>query len=437
MPVIGLLHVTAHLGGGVGKVLSRLVEESGRRNDGLRHAIICLERPEKDQFAERVRACGAELLIGPSREELNRRIAEADIVQLEWWHHPRVAEWLCSGVLPPMRLIVWSHVSGLHPPEIPAGFLTLPHRFLFSSPCSWEHRSVIGLSPSQRSKVDSVFSSGGFEDLPEPPPRSARGPLRVGYVGTLNFAKLHPRLLDFLGAVSLPGFRLTLVGDPTTGAELRARVAGQSLAVQLEFRGYRTDVSAELARLDVLAYLLNPLHYGTTENALLEAMAMGVVPVVLDNPAERCLVRHGETGLVVGDPAAFAEALAYLADHPAERRRLSARASRETRFRFSIERTADGLEAHYRAVLAEDKRAFDLRPVFGPTPADWFRACQGDQAWRFADGGSATRGPAVEKAGRGPHYLYEKTKSSAFHYRDTFPDDPRLRRWAERLEAGR
>ena len=428
--MISLLHITAHLGGGVGKVLASLVAESRRRQDGLRHTVACLEPPEKFQFVEQAQSYGGRLLLCPTRQELAERIRQADIVQVEWWHHPVVAGWMCADELPPMRLVVWSHVSGLHPPEIPPAFVTAPHRFLFTSPCSWEHPRLSALQPAVRKRVGVVFSSGGFDDLPAPEVRPHGGSLRVGYVGTLNFAKLHPRLLDFLAAVRLPGFRLILVGDPTTGAELLASAASAGLENRLELRGYRAAVAKELAGFDVLAYLLNPLHYGTTENALLEAMAMGVVPVVLDNPAERHLVTHLETGVVVDGPAAFADALDRLAAHPDERARLSANAARTARTCFAAERTADGLMTHYQAVLAEDKRSYDFRPVFGREPADWFRACQGDEVWRFSDN-DALNGTT----GFNPAFLYEKTKSSVFHYRAIYPSDARLARWAQQLET--
>jgi hypothetical protein len=222
-----------------------------------------------------------------------------------------------------------------------------------------------------------------------------------------------------------------LVGEPTTAADLMTAAEARGLAGRLELRGYRTDVAAELAGFDILAYLLNPLHYGTTENALLEAMAMGVIPVVLGNPAERAVVRHGETGLVVDGPASFANAVDWLATRPTERRRLSANAALDVRDRFAVSRTADRLQEHYRAVLGEDKRTFDFRPIFGETPSDWFRFCQGGEAYRFSD-----TDPVMEIS-PGPHFLYERTKSSVFHFQDCFPDDPRLARWARRLEAGR
>ncbi|MBK8750867.1 MAG: glycosyltransferase family 4 protein [Candidatus Competibacteraceae bacterium] len=430
-----ILHITAHLGGGVGKVLSRLVEDSAHNRTGVHHTIACLEAPEKTQFVDHVRSHGGDLLICPSLDELTVRAREADIVQVEWWHHPAVASWLGRSALPAMRLVVWSHVSGLHPPEIPPDFVIMPHRFLFTSPCSWEHPRLTALEPEIRQRVGAVFSSGGFDDLPDPPLRLPNEPLRVGYVGTLNFAKLHPRLLDFLAAADLPEFRLSLVGDPTTGANLLNQATIRGIADRLDMRGYTTDVAAELAQFNVLAYLLNPLHYGTTENALLEAMAMGVVPVVLDNPAERYLVRHGETGLVVDSPITFAHALAYLAAYPEERLRLSTNASREVCERFSIQHTSTALLSHYQAVLKEEKQPFDFRPVFGMMPADWFRSCQGEDAWRFPDDDMPDE--SILSTDQSSHYLYEKTKSSVFHYRDVYPNDQRLQRWAKRLEATR
>jgi hypothetical protein len=34
----------------------------------------------------------------------------------------------------------------------------------------------------------------------------------------------------------------------------------------------------------------------------------------------------------------------------------------------------------------------------------------------------------------GPHFLYEKTKGSAIHYQNMFPDDSRLAAWAKNLK---
>lgn len=433
--MIEVVHITAHMGGGVGKVLSRLCAQAAARKSEIRHTLCCLEDPEKKHFLNHVRDTGCEIVIRPSPDRLQRLLWEADIVQLEWWHHPVVAGWLCRDTLPPMRLLVWSHVSGLYPPEIPLAFLTAPHRFVFSSPCSWEHPHMRQLDEETMRHIQVVPSSGGFDELPPPLLRSHKGPIRIGYVGTLNFAKLHPNLLDFVEAVSLPGFRLVLVGDPTNAEELLACAARRGLSDKIHLAGYTTDVADALAQFDVLAYLLNPLHYGTTENALLEAMAMGVVPVVLNNPVERFLVRHLETGLVVDSPVSFADALTFLQEQPKQRLAMAANACQDVRRRFALENTVTQWETLYRAVIGEPKRAQDFRAVFGEQPGDWFLACQGRYA-RWFQAGEAVE-EAVVCSSSLPHFFYEPNKGSIFHYQRVYPTDTRLCEWALKLQNTR
>lgn len=415
-----LLHVTAHLGGGVGKVLSRLVEASARRNDGITHTIACLEPLEKTGFADHARAHGATVLVTPDDTTLDAAVRDADIVQLEWWHHPVVAGWMGRADLPPMRLVVWAHVSGNGSPTIPAGFLRLPHRFLFSSTCSSEFVDLPPLADLASGRIATVFSAGGFDDLPPPPARSADAPLRFGYLGTLDYAKLHPHVLDFIAAVRDPDFVLHLHGDAADAASLMAEARARGLDQRLALHGYATDVGGTLCTLDVMPYLLNQAHYGTAENALLEAMAMGVVPIVLGNPAECALVTHEHTGLVISTPDDFAAALRRLTDDGTLRQRLSAQAASEVRDRFDIKRTADALMTHYRAILTEDRRPIDFRPVFGATAADWFLACQ--------PGIAQAEPPAVPAS-------QTRNKGSVFHYARTFPDDRRLAQMAQQFEA--
>ena len=82
-----ILHITAHMGGGVGRVLSRIATYSNN-NSCYRHKIILLERPEKINFIEECINNNVEVVV---ESDFNNIIDEAllvDIVQLEWWHHP-------------------------------------------------------------------------------------------------------------------------------------------------------------------------------------------------------------------------------------------------------------------------------------------------------------------------------------------------------------
>ncbi|NTU89652.1 MAG: glycosyltransferase family 4 protein, partial [Actinobacteria bacterium] len=267
-----------------------------------------------------------------------------------------------------------------------------------------------------------------FEGL-DAPARDLDAPLAAGYLGSLNFAKLHPHYVDFLTAVTIPGFTVRMIGDTTNQCVLQDQCRRAGQPELLEFRGYRTDIADELAAINIFPYLLNPHHYGTSENALLEAMAMGVVPVVLDNPAERCLVKDQETGLVVQTRDDFAAAISWLERHSSERQRLSRRATETVLKRFDISRTVAEFSQWYTTISTTDKAEIPFTSIFGHTPAEWFLANQRSPEL-FTD---------IQHLGTIDdnilHGLLEKTKGSVFHYSRYFPEDVRLVQWARRLET--
>jgi L-malate glycosyltransferase len=422
-----VLHLAAHLGGGVGKALSGLVAQAAASDARIEHAIVILEEPEKPQFIERIRRCGGEVMICPDADRLAASIAAADIVQLEWWNHPATIACLCNPPLPAMRLIVWCHVSGLHTPIIPRKLIAAAQRFLFTSPCSLKAVDPTSLPPNNAERLGVVSSCGGFDGLPWPDGQGGDR-LVAGYIGSFNFSKMHPRYVEFLAAVEDADITVRLIGDATNRAELTRQCDEIGRPQLVEFRGYTRDVAAELASINVLAYLLNPQHYGTTENALLEAMAMGIVPIVLDNPAECCIIDDRRTGLIVASPAEFAAAVEWLSKNPDQRRRLGQQAAESVRVRFAVEKMELSLNAHYRAVASREKQPIAFTDIFGADPADWFLSCQEHPAV-FLDADSSPR-DVDELAAFG---LLERTKGSVFHFSHYFPGNGRLAAWASRL----
>lgn len=403
-----LLHITPHLGGGVGRVLSQVAKYHTANRTGVEEEFICLEAPEKTQYIDAIKACGIPVTIEPSYAAVQNKISAADIVQLEWWQHPLMAKWLHDASGMTCRLAVWSHTSGLHYPAFPEGFTELPHVFMATTPAS--------------GAGEVVPSSGGFDDIP---PRNAhsRNAPRYGYIGSLNEAKLHPRIMEFLVAANIS---VQFFGD----TDVRTPLAKTP---QVILKGYTGDPVAALQQMDVLVYLLNPMHYGTTENALLEAMAAGVVPVVIGNPVESSIVKHGKTGLVVHSPDGFAEAIRSLEENPDMRIRMAEAASADIRNRFSLAATADGLGAHYARLMAQPKRGFDFRPILGDTPFEWFKAGLGIYTPLFAAGSEESK----RKERAALPFLYEKSKSSCAHFLRTFPEDAKLRYWVGVLEHDR
>ncbi len=420
--MIRILHITPHLGGGVGKAVSGLIRQS-MQAEGHRHTVLCLEKPEKAQFTRVLEESGCPVSYCPGRDELAAAVEAADIVQVEFWNHPAVVKALCEASLPPMRLLVWCHVSGLYFPAIPPALIGAAGCFLFTSPCSLERPGENGAAKN----VAVVSSGGGLDEMPAYAPRSAGRGLRCGYLGTLNFSKLHPDFVEFAAVVETPDFHIRMIGDEINRDILERQSAALGRPDLLQFLGYRQDVAAELAQLDLLIYLLNPTHYGTAENTLLEAMAMGVVPIVLDNPAELHIVEHGRTGKVIRTPADLAAEISWLTEHPEEREKLGRQAAEQVRQRQTYARMSQSFDGHYRSLIATEKQFIDFSAIFGTEPADWFQAFQPSPTPFKADGGIRIP-PGPQR-----YALFERTKGSVFHFLDYFPDNALLSSWAENL----
>ena len=180
--------------------------------------------------------------------------------------------------------------------------------------------------------------------------------------------------------------------------------------------------------MDVFGYPLNPLHFGTTENALLEAMAAGVPPVCLKHCTEKHILRDGETGLLVNNAEEYGNAVKWLFYHPKERARMGEQAREAVMVRFSVERTVSGLHEVYARVLKKDKKLHDFSAVFGNSPSEYFLSClppdikrkfmKKDTACDFSDW---------------PLILKERSKSSLPQFARYYPKDRWLGLWCEEM----
>ena len=429
MKPLKVLHLTAHLGGGVGKALSGLAKACDDELGHVQRTVVCAETPEKSMFLDAIRASGCEVLVNPTKGAFRDKLADADIVQLEWWNHPETIRLLveqCSDI--PHRLLVWAHVSGLGSSMIPANLMAYADRFCFTSPCSLEQKNNPPYcTDSEKFRV--ISSGGGFDGF-DVFKRKPSDRLRVGYVGTLNFSKLHPDFVHYLSRVDVPDFQVRMIGDEVNRGLLEDQCKSLGHPGILQFAGFTPKVAEELACMDILVYLLNPTHYGTAENALLEAMAMGVVPIVLANPAEKHIVSHLYNGLVVDSPEEFAEGVHRLYSDQSLLDELSKNAQQSVRDNFCPQRSAKQFSLIYLQVMQQEKHVIEYRDVFGQSPAEWFLSCQPlkdvfqTETWhRIAD----------ERFAR--YALIEQTKGSVHHFARAFPESLELKDWSSKIRA--
>jgi glycosyltransferase involved in cell wall biosynthesis len=254
--------------------------------------------------------------------------------------------------------VVWHLHDRISDDYLPPGAVRLVRRA-----ARWLPDAVIANSAATRATLG---TRSGTAVISSPVDQSVRhrvhsGPFTVGVLGRLAPWKGQEVFLRaFAQAFPDGASRAVLIGAALFGEEdyadgLRTLARRLGIAHRVEFRGFRDDVAAELARLDVLVHCSTmPEPFG---QVVVEGMAAGlpVVATAAGGPAE--VVSHDVDGLLYppGDTAALAAALRLLeADEPL-RNRLGAQARRSAR-RFRPQVVAEQVMGVYREVLARDTR---------------------------------------------------------------------------------
>jgi glycosyltransferase involved in cell wall biosynthesis len=273
-----------------------------------------------------------------------------------------------------MRSVLWSHISGISRPLIQPGLMAEAARFVFSTEASLASASVATLRRKTHKKVSVINSGFGF---PGARPRIARGRVPgVAYLGTVDFVKMHPGFFDAIDSLGDDTMRVAVWGEFDPHGAVAARAKAMRHPDRVEFMGRTSDPMAALANVDIFFYPLQREHYGTAENALVEAMSLGLAPLVLDNPAERAIVRDGETGFVAASIEEIASLLEMLLLLPDVREKISRNAIRAMAQTRTAAISAQDFMILWLGMLAEPARVCDFSSAIGSTPADWFLSTQ-------------------------------------------------------------
>ena len=178
-----ILHVTPHLGGGVGKAHAAL---SAVLPDIVQQTFVLLEAPRERRYIDLIETNGARVLIGENLAHVAALARESDVVQFEFWNHPRMFECLARTGFPAMRSVFWSHISGIARPLIQPALMAEAARFVFTTEASLASASVrYGSARGARRRTDRAPSapSHPFARTPKAPRRprplsSSGGPER-------------------------------------------------------------------------------------------------------------------------------------------------------------------------------------------------------------------------------------------------------------------
>jgi glycosyltransferase involved in cell wall biosynthesis len=214
------------------------------------------------------------------------------------------------------------------------------------------------------SKVVTVYNGLDLKAFPlladKSGPRAALGlpptvPV-VGFVGRIAPRKGLEELLrsavQVSAAVSDAHFLIAgdeLFFDDNAGSKSAMQALSQELGIadRCHFVGFREDVPAMMAALDVLAFPSWEEPFG---RSLIEAMAVGRPVVASDTGGVPEIVTHGETGLLVPprDPPSLADALITVLRSPQQARAMGLRGRKVVEQRFTIQQHVEKIEALYR-----------------------------------------------------------------------------------------
>ena len=164
--------------------------------------------------------------------------------------------------------------------------------------------------------------------------------LTVGIVGRISPEKGH---LDFMSAARriasvCPGTEFVVYGAAVisrSGYEAQVRRAAAGL--NIEFRGWTTDVAEALRSIDILAVPSAPIE--STTRVIPEALSAGTPIVVYSSGGIPEIVRSGHTGiLTAANPAALSEAILCMMGDRDSMRRIAVNGRIEWERRFRKER---------------------------------------------------------------------------------------------------
>jgi hypothetical protein len=272
----------------------------------------------------------------------------------------------------------------------------------------------------------------------------------VGYIGTVDFAKMHPRYVAMSAAVDVSGVKFPVYGAGGGFPVLARQAEELGLADRFELRGWVEDIRPAIAGLDVFGYPLCEDNYSASELVLQEVMYAGVPPVVLPYGGAQRSVDHGRTGLVATDEEDYARQVEAL--HRSEDLRLRlGKAAREHAVRaWAPEVIASRWRDAYAELLQQPKRLRRVPPIadLEGAPATGRAAARfartlGSLAPQFERSLTASDTDELLEAERSiaasSPGLASADAGGVLHYRLHHPDDPYLRLWAGLvlLEQGR
>jgi hypothetical protein len=181
-----VLHITAHLGGGVGRFYRNVLGSDAVFD----HHYALLEEP----IDKALLPADGKWFVVTDWAEAMEEVRKADVVQIEFWNHPLLYQFIAQlSSWPPCRLVLYAHVSCLFPPAyLPPAVSRMVDHLMLST-----HAATSSDAARDRHMDYTVIPEFGGAERTIHLERKGHEGFRVLYVGTADALKIHPNLLEW------------------------------------------------------------------------------------------------------------------------------------------------------------------------------------------------------------------------------------------------
>jgi glycosyltransferase involved in cell wall biosynthesis len=431
--MIKILHILDKIAGsGPTRSLISAVKIAKKLGLKQQHKIIALNKEVYPFSFINAKQAGITVIRKPSLQVFFEEIEKADIVQVHFWNNPGIYEFLRRDK-PSMRLLIWYKILGDAPPQIITEELLDYSDFTVATSLSTLQLPVFkNIDPAL---TDLVYGIADWDRLANIKPKSHEG-FNVGYIGTVNFAKMHPNYIPMSASVEIPNVKIIVCGGGIE-KELQNQTTKIDAADKFEFRGYVENIKPILEILDVFGYPLCEDTYATSEKSLQEAMYAGIPPVVFPYGGIKHLVKDMQTGLVVSSELEYKQAIEFLYHNPNERLWLGENAREFALKHFNSEHWVLKLHDVYERMIQSPKhrRSWKIPSLMldKPIAAELFIQSLGMSAPQFQvsyTGINMQELLVAEAKIAESSVLLTGGEGGIMQYRNYYPDDPHLRLWS-------
>jgi len=397
--------------------------------EGISQGVISLG-PIHRSSRDYLRSLDVELGQDLPHARISEAICAADVVLIHYWHSARL-ERLLRLPLPAARIAVWAKIYGGYAPQLLNKALAAFSDRIFVTASASLDLPALRAFTDRAALLPTAADFGRLRQ--QDGERSRSGKVRIGYLGYVDFMKLHPDFVAMSSAINRD-VAVPVWGGGGAYPAMRAQASALGQSERFQFHGPTENIADALRSMDIFGYPLCADSYGTSDKSLQEAMYVELPAVVFDRPGLRDLIRDGETAYVVRNQSEYAQAVTRLVDDAGHRVAMGQSAKRFLLRNFDPDRLFERLLGELTGLAALPKRS---RRWPGETPAnsgaELFVDALSEHGDRFrislASEGVCTCEDFDEAIGGISLQLRNPGAGGLFEYRHVFPEDPYIAFW--------